>query len=117
MSLQTIISSSPLAEDQKEFLLQRLELEGATPAVITSIKESLQEYIDAGFKKLGVELDQNDSAVKAVQQKFQADITAAEAEYNEELENVSIDTAISQAKANKGLNAIQVDTIKASIGA
>lgn len=117
MSLQTIVSDSPLAQEEKDFLLQRLELEGATPDVVASIKEALQEYIDAGFKTLGVALDPNDPKVQSVQQQFEADVAAAEAEYNEELENITIDAAVAQAKANKAIDGIQVSAIKAEMAA
>lgn len=117
MSLQTIVSSSPLAQEEKDFLLQRLEMEGATPDVVASIKEALQEYIDAGFKTLGVELDPNDPKVQAAQQQFDEDVAAAEAEYNEEMENLTIDAAVAQAKANKAIDNIQASGIKAQMAA
>ena len=117
MSLQTIVSESPLAQEEKDFLLQRLEMEGATPDVVASIKAALQEYIDAGFKTLGVELDPNDPKVQAAQQQFDTDVATAEAEYNEELENLTIDAAVVQAKANKASDGVQASAIKAEMAA
>lgn len=117
MSLQTIVSGSPLKQEEKDYLLQRLEMEGATPDVVASIKAALQEYIDAGFKTLGVELDPNDPKVQAVQQEFEAGVAAAEAEYNEELENLTIDAAVTQAKANKAIDGLQAHALKAQMAA
>ena len=117
MSLQTIVSGSPLAQEEKDFLLQRLEMEGATPDVVASIKAALQEYIDAGFKTLGVAIDPNDPKVQAVQQQFDQDVAAAEAEYNEEMENLTIDAAVAQAKANKAIDGVQAGAIKAQMAA
>lgn len=117
MSLQTIVTNSPLTQDEKDFLLQRLELEGSTPEVIAAIKEALQEYIDTGFKSLGVTLDPNDPQVQATQQKFQEEVAAAEAEYNEQMENIAIDAAVLQARANKSIDGVQADLVKASIAA
>lgn len=112
MSLQTIVTGSPLTQDEKDFLLQRLELEGATPDVVAAIKAALQEYIDAGFKTLGVALDPNDPKVQAIQQQFEEDLAAAQSEFTEELENASIDAAIVQAQAGRKLDALQAGAVK-----
>lgn len=117
MSLQTIISSSPLSDTDKKALLNRLQTEGATPDVVGSIKEALQEYIDAGFKTLGVEVDPNDPGVAAAQKHFDDEVASAEAEYNEEVENATIDAAVVQAQANKAIEGLEVDTIKAKMAA
>jgi hypothetical protein len=58
MSLQTIISNSPLEKKAKDALLKRLETEGATDSVLADIKASLKEFIDSGFKELGVTADE-----------------------------------------------------------
>lgn len=115
MSLQTIISNSPLEQDEKDFLLQRLEMEGATPEVITAIKAALQDFIDSGFKDLGIALDPNDPKVQSISDQFKAGVAAAEAEYNEEMENLAIDGAVIQAKANKAIDAIQINAMKAGM--
>ncbi len=117
MSLQTILTDAPIAEDVKAGLLARLDDEGATPDVIKAIKDALQEYIDTGFKTLGIELDPNDPKVKAAQQQFNADVAEAEAEYTEEMENLSIDAAVVQAQANKNLDTMQADALKAQMAA
>ena len=117
MSLQTIISNAPLAEDVKERLLTKLLTDGATADIVAEIKDELQAYIDAGFKTLGVQPDPNDPKVKAAQKEFDDEVAAATAEYNEEMENLSIDAAVLQAKANKDIDSMQADAIKASIAA
>ncbi|MEK7632831.1 MAG: hypothetical protein AAB473_03495 [Patescibacteria group bacterium] len=117
MSLQTIISSSPLSDADKKALLNRLQAEGATPDVVGSIKEALQEYIDAGFKTLGVEADPNNPSVISAQQHFDEEVASAEAEYNEDVENATIDAAVAQAQTNKAIEALEADTIKAKIAA
>jgi hypothetical protein len=115
MSLQTIVSNSPLADDVKEALLTELLTDGATDDVVAKIKDALQEYIDSGFKVLGVEADPNDPKVKAAQAAFDEEISAAEAEYNEEMENLSIDAAVIQAKANKDIDTMQISAMKAQM--
>jgi len=115
MSLQTIISNSPLEQDEKDFLLQRLDMEGATPEVIASIKTALQEFIDSGFKDLGVAVDPNDPKAQSISDQFKEGVAAAEAEYNEEMENLSIDAAVIQAKTNKTIDTIQINAMKASM--
>lgn len=117
MSLQTIISKSPLSDEDKNALLDRLQEEGATQEVLTAIKASLQEFIDSGFKQLGVEVDPNDPRMKAANDDFNTEIAAAEAEYNEEMENLSIDAAVIQAKANKALDSIQINAMKSQMAA
>ncbi len=117
MSLQTILTDAPIAEDVKAELLARFTNEGATPDVVAAIKAALQEYIDTGFKTLGIELDPNDPQVKAAQQQFDTDVAAAEAEYTEEMENLSIDAAVVQAQANKALDTMQADALKAQMTA
>ena len=117
MSLQTIVSNSPLPDDIKERLLTKLLSDGATDEVVAEIKDALQEYIDAGFKTMGVTADPNDPKVKAAQQAFDEEISAAEAEYNEEMENLSIDAAVIQAKANKDLDTVHIQTLKSGLAA
>jgi len=117
MSLQTIITDSPLSAEDKKALLDRLQSEGATADVVGSIKEALQEYIDAGFKTLGIEADPNDPGVVAAQKHFDEEVASAEAEYNEEVENATIDAAVVQAQANKAIEGLEVDTIKAKMAA
>ena len=117
MSLQTIVSSSPLSDADKKALLNRLQTEGATLDVVGSIKEALQEYIDAGFKTLGIEADPNDPGVVAAQKHFDEEVASAEAEYNEEIENAAIDAAVVQAQMNKVIENLEVDTIKTKMAA
>ncbi len=115
MSLQTILTDAPIADDVKAELLARLSEEGATPDVVAAIKTALQEYIDAGFKTLGIELDPNDPQVQAAQKQFDTDVAAAEAEYTEEMENLSIDAAVVQAQGNKALDGLQASALKAQL--
>ncbi len=115
MSLQTIVSNAPLAEDVKERLLTKLLSDGATEDVVAEIKYELQAYIDAGFKTMGVEVDAQDPRVKAANDAFTKEIAAAQAEYNEEIEDLNIDAAVIQASANKDIDAIQADALKAQM--
>jgi len=117
MSLQTIVSESPLSAEDKKELLQRLELEGATPDVVAAIKAALQDYIDSGFKTLGIEPDPNDPRIQAIQSKLEQDIAAVHDEYTEELENLSIDAAVAQAQGNKKVEKLQVDLVKMQMAA
>lgn len=117
MSLQTIIINSPLETKAKDALLKRLEAEGATEAVLADIKASLQEFIDSGFKELGVTADMNDPRAKAIQAEFDEQVAQAQTEYAEELENLNIDAAVAQAKANRALDVVQVNAMKAGLAA
>ncbi len=117
MSLQTIIINSPLEKKDKDALLKRLETEGASESVLADIKSALQGFIDSGFKELGVAADMNDPRAKAIQTEFDEQVAQAQAEYEEEMENLNIDAAVAQAKANKALDAVQTDAIKAGLAA
>lgn len=117
MSLQTILTDAPIAEDVKAELLERLDAEGATPDVVAAIKSALQEYIDAGFKTLGIELDPNDPKVQAAQKQFDDDVAAAEAEYTEEMENLAIDAAVVQVQGNKALDGLQASALTSALKA
>ncbi len=117
MSLQTIITNSPLEKKEKDALLKRLETEGATEAVLADIKASLQAFIDSGFKELGVTADMSDPRAKAIQAEFDEQVSRAQSELEEELENLNIDAAVAQAKANKALDGIQAGAMKASLAA
>lgn len=117
MSLQTIVQNAPIDANVKNDLLSRIALDGDTPAVREIVKDALQDYIDAGFATLGVELDSNDPKVQAVAAQLNAALDETEQELNEELENLNIDAAVVQAKANKTLDTIQMDAIKAGLTA
>lgn len=117
MSLQTIVQNAPLDPKVKQGLLAQLAADGDTPETRAVVKDALQEYIDAGFKKLGVELDPNDPKVQAVTEQLNAAMDDAENELNEELENLNIDAAVAQAKANRALDGIQADAAKAALAA
>jgi hypothetical protein len=117
MSLQTIVQNAPLDPAAKQALLAQIANDGDTPETRAVVKDALQEYIDAGFKKLGVELDPNDPKVQAITAQLNASLDEAENELNEELENLNIDAAVAQAKANKALDGIQIDAMKASLTA
>lgn len=117
MSLQTIVSNAPLADDIKEYLLTKLLADGPTEEVVTEIKDALQAYIDSGFKTMGIQIDPNDPAVKAANDEFTREVEDAKAEYEEEMENLTIDAAVIQAKANKDIDAMQADALKAQMAA
>lgn len=117
MSLQTIVQNAPLDAGVKQGLLAQIANDGDTPETRAIVKDALQEYIDAGFKKLGVELDPNDPKVKAITDELNTAIDEAESELAEELENLNIDAAVAQARANKTLDGIQVDAMKANLAA
>lgn len=117
MSLQTIVTNAPLDEEVKSLLLERLEEEGPTDDVIASIKAALQEHIDAGFKTLGISVDPNDPVIQKAEEEFTETVQKAEAEFNEKMEDLSIDAAVAQAKANKQLDALQVQAIRAQLAA
>jgi len=117
MSLQTIVQNASLDPKIKAQLLDRLEQDGDSPETRAAIKDALQEYIDAGFQKLGVELDPNDPKVQAVAQQLNAALDDAENDLNEKLENLNIDAAVAQAKANRALDGIQADAAKAALAA
>lgn len=117
MSLQTIVQGAPIAEDVKTMLLDRITQEGVTEDVVRAVKDALQDYIDSGFQKLGVEVDQNDPKVQAMTDKLNADIDAADQELTEELENLNIDAAVAQAKANKALDSVEAQALKAKMAA
>ncbi len=117
MSLQTIVTNAPLDEDVKQALLERLEEEGATDDVIAAIKAALQEHIDAGFKTLGIEVDPNDPVIQKAGADFTKAVTQASTTFEEKMEDLSIDGAVAQAKANKKLETIQVQAIRAQLTA
>jgi hypothetical protein len=117
MSLQTIVQNAPLDPKTKQSLLDQIANDGDTPETRAVVKDALQDYIDAGFKKLGVELDANDPKVQTVTNQLNAAMNDAENELNEELENLNIDAAVAQAKANKALDGIQVGAMKANLAA
>jgi hypothetical protein len=117
MSLHTIITNSPLSREQKDDFLARLDSEGQTSALLAEIKDALQEFIDSGFKDLGVELDQDDPRVKAANAQFDAAVADAQQEFEENMENVTIDAAVLQAKANKAIDTMQINAMKAQMGA
>lgn len=115
MSLQTIVQDAPIAENEKKNLLDRIAREGSTPEVVTAVREALQSYIDSGFKALGVEPDPNDPKVQAIADQLNADIDEIEAGFEEELENLNIDAAVAQAKANKTLDSVEAQALKAKM--
>ncbi|MFA6017940.1 MAG: hypothetical protein WCT28_01105 [Patescibacteria group bacterium] len=117
MSLQTIVQNAPLAADVKKMLLDRIASEGETPELTEDVKVALQDYIDAGFKTLGVELDPNDPKVQAVATELNEELDAVEEEYNEELENLNIDAAVAQAKGNRDIDGLEADAFKAKMAA
>lgn len=117
MSLQTIVTNAPLAEDVRAYLLERIEKEGATEDVLATVKEALQAYIDAGFKAEGVVIDNDHPTVVAAQQTFAEEVADATAEFTEETENLAIDAAVEQAKANKALDRLQAGAVKAQMAA
>lgn len=117
MSLQTIVQNAPLDPKVKQGLLDQIANDGDTPETRAVVKDALQEYIDAGFTTLGVELDANDPKVQAVTTQLNASLDEAEAELNEDLENANIDAAVAQAKANKALDGIQASAMRASLAA
>ncbi len=115
MSLQTIVTNAPLAEDVRAYLLERIEKEGATADVLATVKEALQAYIDAGFKSEGIEVNAKDPVVVTAQQAFAEEVAEATAEFTEETENLAIDAAVEQAKANKALDRLQANTVRAQM--
>ena len=117
MSLQTIVTKSPLPQKQKDTLLARLLNEGPTEDVLHEIKTALQSFIDSGFKELGAELDQNDPRIQTVNAQFDADVAEAQSQFEEEIENLKIDAAVAQAKANKSMDTIQIQNMKAKMAA
>lgn len=112
MSLQTIVSNAPLADDVKAQLLARLAEEGNTEEVVAAIKVALQDHIESGFKALGVTLDPSDPQVKAIDDKFKAEVAAAEKDYNDKMDDLSIDAAVIQAQANKEIDTVQAKMVK-----
>lgn len=117
MSLQTIVTNAPITDEVKKYLLERLEIEGATPDVVATIKQALQEYIEAGFTQLGVATNPNDPAIVAAQQKFDTEVKKAEDMFTEEVENAAIDAALIQAQTTKDLETLQVQTLKEQMAA
>lgn len=117
MSLQTIVQNAPLDPKVKQGLLAQLANDGDTPETRAIVKDALQEYIDAGFKKLGVELDPNNPKVQAVTNQLNSALDDAENELQEELENLNVDAAVAQAKANRSLDGLQAGAMKASLAA
>ncbi len=117
MSLQTIVQNAPLDPKVKQGLLTRLANDGDTPETRAVVKDALQEYIDAGFQKLGVALDPSDPKVQAVTDQLNSALDDAQNELNEELENLNIDAAGAQAKATRSLDGLQANAMKASLAA
>lgn len=115
MSLIDIVNSSPLSPEQKAFWVGRIETEGQTPEIVSGIRESLQEYIDNGFQKLGVQMDPNDPQVKAEYKKMEDAVAAAEAEFAERMDDIEAETkAVAQA-VTKDIDKAQANIIKSSI--
>lgn len=115
MSLQTIVTSAPLTDEVKEYLLDRITNEGETADVIATVKEALQEYIDAGFKTMGIEVDPNDPRVVAAKTTRDTEIQSAMDDLDEEIENLSIDAAVVHSQANKSIETLQVNTLKTQL--
>ncbi|KKW30544.1 MAG: hypothetical protein UY72_C0009G0007 [Candidatus Uhrbacteria bacterium GW2011_GWD2_52_7] len=115
MSLIDIINSSPLADDQKTALVERVEAEGATPDVVADVRAALQEYIDGGFQTLGVEVDVNDPAVKAATEKMEQEIAAAEADFNDSMADIDAEAKAVQQAIVKDADKIQANMIKGQI--
>lgn len=115
MSLIDIVNSSPLSDEQKTYWTGRVEAEGQTPEVVAGIREALQEYIDSGFQKLGVELDPNDPNVKEEYKKMEDEVAAAQADFDEKMADIEAEaSAVTQAIA-KDIDKIQADVVKAQI--
>lgn len=117
MSLQTILQKAPLATKTKQTLLNRIAEEGETAEVTQAVKDALQEYIDSGFKTLGVAADPNDPTIASITSTLNNELDAIENELQETLENLSIDAAVTQAKANKMIDTAGIAGMKAKMAA
>ncbi len=115
MSLINIINTSPLADDQKAMWIKRIETEGATPEVVSGVREALQAYIDGGFQTLGVDLDPDDQSVKAAYQKMEDEITAAESDFTEKMGDIEAEAGAVQQAISRDVDKVQANIVKAQI--
>lgn len=111
-SLIAFVKNSSLTEDVKEVLVDRLEAEGLTTAVVDVLKEAFQDNIEELFEKAGVKLDPTDPEFIAQHQQYAATVEAATETFEAEAAQLETELAKEVQALDQSIDAVHADKIR-----